>query len=118
MRVLQALLILLLVTLYKSEDCTLGTRPSKPSDCHGREFDKMFYKCCYLHTNIKYKDGTNYESISCQTLVEYNYKHIDNFVKLQKELYEIGGNKVELYDINCSSSYLYSSLLLLILLLL
>ena len=116
MRILHALLIILLVSLYKGESCTLGNRPSKPTDCHNREFDKIYYKCCYLHTIIT--SDYKAESITCQTLDEYNFKHIEDFVKLQKELYAQGGHKVELYDINCSSSYLYISLLLLMLLLL
>ena len=50
MKILHALLIILLISLYNAADqCSTKEDPTKASDCTGLEVDKAagFVKCCY-----------------------------------------------------------------------
>ena len=117
MKGLHIVLAIILVALYNAaEKCTDIFTPSKASECNSLKVDDGFYKCCYVYTKISIAEVSR-ESKSCTEIDKTNYDNIKDFVKKSKEEMEKTGAKVSSFDIDCSSKYLYISLLLLMVLL-
>ena len=117
MNVLYALLIIFLVSIYKSENCDSEVKPKQASDCHNRDKGKDDYKCCYVVEKYTLM-GKLTDRITCSSLDEDEYNNIKQIIKSMKQGVEKMGGKFETYDIDCSSNYLFISLLLLMILLL
>ena len=66
-----------------------------------------FYTCCF----IKWKDANDTHRYNCYPVTHEQMKDIDSLVD------SIKGNVSKLYSLDCSSSYLYGSLLLILALL-
>ena len=59
MKILHALLIILLISLYNAADlCSTKEDPTKASDCTGLEVDKEkgYVKCCYEKKDISFRE--------------------------------------------------------------
>ena len=118
MKALYALLIILLLSLYKAETtCTDTTKPSKASECNSRTVETNQYKCCYLYVKVTAMSITS-EDKKCLPVTQAEYDNIKEVISKSKEIAEKTGVKVDKIDIDCSSSYLYISLLALIIFLL
>ena len=114
MKALYALLVILLISHYKSEKCNSQTIPSKVKDCLDRDLEKGGYKCCMM--NIEIKEGVEGNNKTyCVSLEKSDY---EDLVKYMKEVVRNNeGNKtIKDAKINCGSSYIFVSILSLILL--
>ena len=113
MKALYALLVILLISHYKSEKCNSQTIPSKVKDCLDRDLEKGGYKCCMM--NIEIKEGVEGNNKTyCVSLEKSNYEDIVGFMK--KELNGLNVTTIKDAKINCGSSYIFVSILSLILL--
>ena len=117
MKALYALLIILLLSLYKAETCLATTKPSKASECNSRTLETNQYKCCYLYMKATVMSITS-ENQKCLPVTQTEYLNIKQVITTTKEMAEKTGVKIDKIDIDCSSSYLYISLLALIIFLL
>ena len=117
MKTLYALLILLLLSIYKAEDCDTTKTVEKDTDCTGLNPGPNSYRCCYSYLKGTI-NGQDTEKKQCLPISKTDYDGIKDFVKKGKETSEAAGNKISKYEINCSSNYLYISLLSLVLILL
>ena len=114
MKALYALLAILLISHYKSEKCNSQTIPSKVKDCLDRDLEKGGYKCCMM--NIEIKEGVEGNNKTyCVSLKKSEYEDI---VKYMKDVVNNNGGNETIKDakINCGSSYIFVSILSLILL--
>ena len=110
MKVLYILLISLSITLYKAEKCN-GSKPSQPSDCYNREkSDEEEYKCCYIYKKY-YSKGQLEKIQSCASLTKIEFDNIKDIMKSFRAGIEKIGGIIEAYEIDCSSNYLYISLI-------
>ena len=116
MKVLYTLLIILLASLYNSEKCS-GSLASQPSDCYGREKEINDVRCCYVVEKYTFI-GSIVDKKSCFSLSQDEFDNIELLIKSLKQGVEKMGGKFETYDIDCSSNYLYISLLSLMIFLL
>ena len=121
MKVFHIFLIILSASLYNAADeISCGSnepKATKASDCHSRKVSKEGAKCCY-HNYKYYLDGDLKEEQICQ---EEKKGNVENFVPVYKSKkgYIIAkGGSIDKYDMDCSSNYLYISLLSLMILLL
>lgn len=122
MKALNVLLIVLLLSLYNAlqEEYSCEDflhKPTQASDCHGRKKDDGYIKCCYQY-NKYYSGGSLKEEKKC---VQYNQTQMDGFVATYKSMkgnIESNGGSYEKLDWNCSSNYIYISLLSLMIFLL
>ena len=117
MKSLYALLIILLLSLYKAETCLATTKPSKASECNSRTLETNQYKCCYLYVKATFMSVTS-EDMKCLPVTQAEYDNIKEVINKTKEISEKTGVKIDKINIDCSSSYLYISLLALIIFLL
>ena len=67
----------------------------------------LYYTCCF----IKWKDAKDIHRYNCYPVTPIQMANIDSLVD------SIKGNVSKLYSLDCSSSYLYGSLLLILALL-
>ena len=118
MKVLFVLLISILVSLYKAEKCNSTVVPNQVSDCHNRDksIDNQ-YKCCYVYEKY-FLMGSLEKGKSCTPVTQIEFNNIKDVIKTYKEAIEKMGGILDTYDIDCSSNYLFISLLLLMILLL
>ena len=117
MKLLYALLIFLLVSLCKADNCTELDTPINPSDCHRRSLSKNYVKCCYVKA-FYYSRGNLYNQTACEHIDQKYYDTLPKRIKSQKAEIEQFGGIIEQLQFDCNSNYLYSSLLLLMILLL
>ena len=68
---------------------------------------ELYYTCCF----IKWKDAKDIHRYNCYPVTPTQMANIDSLVD------SIKGNVSKLYSLDCSSSYLYGSLLLILALL-
>ncbi len=116
MKVIYALLIILLESLYKAQNCT-SAKPNKASDCTNLKADNGEFRCCYRVEKYIYMD--NYiDEKSCTSLSKEEFDSVNLLIKSLRQYIEKMGGKFETYDIDCSSKYLYISLILLMIFLL
>ena len=112
MKVIHSLIIILLVSLYKAQNCT-SVSPTQVSDCTNLKADPGEFKCCYRFEKFIFMD--NYvDKKSCTSLSKEEFDKVDLLIKSAKQYIEKTGGKFENYNIDCSSNYLYISLILLI----
>jgi hypothetical protein len=117
MKVLYALLIILLVSIYKAEKCK-GSEPNQAIDCHYREKSvENQYKCCYIYQKY-FLLGTLEISKSCTPVTLDEFNNIKDLIKTLKEGIEKMGGIFDTLVFDCSSNYLYISLLSLMIILL
>ena len=116
MKVLIYLLAIILVPLCKTQSVCSLTVPSKAKDCYNLEVEKKEYRCCYYH-QIYTLEGKFYNDTLCDGAKYEDYINMDNKVKSMIGYIKSKGGIIEVYEIDCSSNYLYISLLLLIVLL-
>lgn len=121
MKVLHILLICLLVSLYKAANdevfCGSGDDPAQASDCHKRKLTTDYAKCCYEY-NKYYTNGKMTDTKKC---VPFKQNEMDNFVSIYKSMkgnINENGGSIDKLEWNCSSNYLYISLLSLMIFLL
>ena len=117
MNFLHYFLIILLVSLYKAENCTSIAIPTQPSDCHKREKNFGDVRCCYTFEKYTFM-GTYVDRKSCSSLDQEEFDNVKLLIKSLKQGVEKMGGKFENYEIDCSSNYLYISLLSLMIFLL
>ena len=117
MKIFHALLITLIVSVYNAVDKCSGVTAGKAGDCQNLEIDSAHYKCCYAHTKFTLM-GQTQEKKECQQITKTEYDNIKDEIKKAKEEIEKMGGKVDTFDIDCNSNYLYISLLSLIIFLL
>ena len=119
MKVFHIFLIILSASLYNAadENCFNEPEVTKASECHSRKVSKEGAKCCYF--NYKYYE--NGELNEGQTCKEEKKENVENFGRVYKSMKEaiiaLGGS-IDKFDMDCSSNYLYISLLSLMILLL
>jgi len=117
MNVLNTLLFIILISIYKSEICNSTNIPSQARECHSRDIIKGDYACCYVVE--KYTALGNYvDKISCFSLDKDEYDNVKLLIKSLKQGVEKMGGKFEKFDIDCSAKILYISLLSLMIFLL
>ena len=116
MKILHALLIILLVSLYNADKCTEKDAPTKASDCSGLEVDKAqgYVKCCYEKKRYFQQGILKEVDAHCihKTQVEY-----DDIFKQEKSLkgsINAMGGVIDSLILDCASTYLYISLISLI----
>ena len=99
MKALYALLVILLISHYKSEKCNSQTIPSKVKDCLDRDLEKGGYKCCMM--NIEIKEGVEGNNKTyCVSLKKSEYEDIVDY--MEKVVNNTGGNKtIKDAKINC-----------------
>ncbi len=116
MKVLHILVIILLISLCKGEQFCEDVNPTKAADCKGLKIRNKGDHCCY--NNYKYfEDGQIQNGTFCAGLTNYEYDNIINIVKSKKGNIKENGGIIDAFEIDCSSYYLYISLLSLIILL-
>ena len=113
MKAIHALLLLMFIYMTKADvdgfsknDCTDYTLEKKPAFsldfCRSTNYDG-YARCCF----VKLEDKNENRLYHCQPIDNQQWADIELLeTKLEKEGYEV-------VDIECSSSYLYASLLLL-----
>ena len=115
MKALYALLIILLISHYKSEKCNSQTIPSKVKDCLDRDLEKGGYKCCMM--NIEIKEGVEGNNKTyCVSLEKSDYENKVDFMNKEFKKYGLNVTTIKDAKINCGSSYIFVSILSLILL--
>ena len=75
--------------------------------CRSTYFTSPYYTCCF----IKWKNSSEAHQYNCYPVTHAQMANIDHLVD------SIKGNVSKLYSLDCSSSYLYGSLLLILALL-
>jgi len=130
MKVIYCLLIIILASLYKSLDyeipkyCSYWEDRITPNDTNqcfslwvNDSVTPNYYKCCY---EIKkyYFEGKYHNSTNCIAVTKEHYDTIGLRVKSGIDYYKSMGGILEKYEFNCSSNYLFISLLSLIIFLL
>jgi len=116
MKALYALLIILLLSINKTEKCQ-GSEPTQASSCHSRDKTGNEFRCCYVNQKY-YLMGTLEKGKFCQAVTKSEFDNINDLVKSLKAGVEKMGGIFEIFEIDCSSNYLYISLLSLIIFLL
>ena len=130
MKVIYCLLIIILASLYKAVD---DERPKYCSDWRGENAPnetsqcfnlwinesrtKEYIKCCY-ETRRYYFQGEYNNMTRCVPLTKEEYDTLPLRVKSGINYYKSMGGIPDRYEFNCSSNYLYLSLLSLIIFLL
>ena len=131
MKVIYCLLIIILASLYKAVDdelpkyCSQWNGPFAPNEtnqCYNLWINSSrildyYYKCCY-ETKRYYFKGSYTNETRCVPLTREEYDTIPLRVKSGINYYKSMGGIPDRYELNCSSNYLYLSLLSLIIFLL
>ena len=130
MKLLYFLFIIILASIYAADDerpkyCSDWSgkdAPSQPSDCYNlwineSSIKNYYFRCCY--ENRKYYFGGEYENKTrCRPITKEYYDTIVSREKSGLNYYKTLGGVIDNYEFNCSSNYLYISLLSLIIFLL
>jgi hypothetical protein len=133
MKVIYCLLIIILASLYKAIDerpkyCNQWTgiyAPTDPSNCSDLWINIstfytdpiIYYKCCY--ENRQYYLNGKYTNITqCAPVTREKYDTLIQREKSGIDYLKTNGAVLDKYEFNCSSNYLYLSLLSLIIFLL
>ena len=116
MNALSSLLVLILVSLCKSESVCSLTVPTQAKDCYNLTVEKNEYKCCYSRQEYT-QEGKYHNHTRCEGVKEADYNNMGNRIKSLIGYIKSQGGIIQTYEMNCSSNYLYISLLSLIVLL-
>ena len=127
MKVLYTLLIFLLISLYIAQYtkpyCNDLNQVNNTYTCFDANltnpygYGQPFYKCCYVNQKY-YEEGKFRNYTRCTGYSKEDYDNLDKLVKSKKGYLNSIGGIIEHYEINCSSKYLYISLLSIIIFLL
>lgn len=117
MKLLYTLLIILLISQCKADNCTNVISPTNPRDCIFQNVDSNYIRCCYFKI-FAFQGGEMQKMTQCQHISQEYYDTLINRVKTQKAYIKANGGIIEEYELNCTSTYLYISLLLLMIILL
>ena len=116
MKALHALLIILLISLSKSLDCTDRTVvPNNAKDCNDRTPGEGAIKCCYVKY-FYFNDGKLTNTTRCSPIDQTNYDLAAKSLKSIKGHLTANGAVIDTFIFDCSSNYLYISLLSLMIL--
>ena len=116
MKAIYALLTILLVSLYYCAEQCGSTKPTKASDCHGLAVTDDD-KCCY-HNYKYFQGGEMQNGTLCKERTKLDFDNMGKIIKSAKGNIETNGGRIDTYEYNCSSQYLYISLLSLMIFLL
>ena len=132
MKFIYCLLIIILASLYKAVDddelpkyCNQWVdrfAPNVTEQCfnlwiNNTGIHDYYYKCCY-ETRKYYFEGKYINTTQCVPVTKEAYDTIGLRVKSGINYYKSMGGILDKYEFNCSSNYLYLSLLSLIIFLL
>ena len=109
-----SLIFLLLSSLYHAQDrllyCDIMENPVGPKDCNYLPLITGNYKCCYI--SQKYYFGGDFTNkTKCKPYNRYDYDNLAKVVKSERDYLKAKGGIIENYIVDCSSNYLYLSLL-------
>ena len=111
MKIQYFFLILIIAKIYCDDDYYCSSQPSSPSADECKKVKTGSGYCCY------YEAPKSTISKGCISISKYQYDNIKDFVKYHKKF---GGDKEDTEDkdakIDCKSSYLQFSLIILTLL--
>ena len=113
MKSLYASLIFLLISLYKAQEilyCWNMENPVGPKDCNYLPLQRDYYKCCYVREKYYYK-GDFENRTACAPLGRYDYDNLAKQVKSKRDYLNAKGAIIQDFVVDCSSNYLYLSLL-------
>ena len=110
MKALHTLLIILLISLSKSLECIDKTVPNNKKDCNDRTPGEGYVKCCYVK-NFYYDDGSLTNSTGCSPIDQTHYDNLAKKLKSIKGHLSANGAVIDSFVFDCSSKYLYISLL-------
>ena len=113
MKLIHVLLILLLAYLYNADACSERTDPTKASDCHGLDVNKDlgYIKCCYYNKRYFLNGNLAANSTQCIPKTQEEYDDLYKEEKsLRGQINALGG-VIDSLVVDCSSNYLYISLL-------
>ena len=114
MKALHLLLILLLVSVYKSDECS-SAKPTKASDCYNLPVYEDYHKCCF-YKRIFFIQGQKTNLTYCHHTTKEEYDNLRNIVKSHKDYIKANGGILNDFTWDCSSNYLYLSLFSLVIL--
>ena len=116
MKLLHALLIILLAYLYNADPCTDKEDPTKAGDCTGLEVDKEkgYIKCCYYNKRYFVSGKLAENTTKCVHKKQVAYDDLYKEEKSLKGAIKASGGVIDSLIVDCSSNYLYISLLSLI----
>ena len=118
MNVLYALLIILLISLCETaEPCTDGVDAADAASCHNRDKPEEGGRCCY-HNEQYYSSGTMHVEKKCHPMKKNDFEKFVSIYKSKKNGITALGGSIDTLEWNCSSNYLYISLLSLMVLIL
>ena len=117
MKAIHALLIFLLISLSKSIDCTDQAVPNNAKECNDRTPGEGAVKCCYVKY-FYFDDGSLTNSTRCSPIDQKTFDNLAKSLKSKKGHLSANGAVIDSFVFDCSSKYLYISLLLLMILLL
>ena len=113
MKIQYFFLILIIAKIYCDDDDYCSSQPSSPSVDECKKLKTGNGYCCY------YEAPKSTDKKGCMPLSKYKYDNIKDYIKFLKKF---GGEKGETEDkdvkVDCKSSYLQLSLIILTLLLL
>ena len=114
MKALHALLILVAISVYKADECS-SAKPTKAKDCYHIPVLEDYHKCCFYKRNY-FIQGQKTNVTYCHHTTKEEYDNLPNIVKSQKNFIKSNGGVLNDFEWDCSSNYLYISLLSLIVL--
>ena len=118
MKAFHVLLITILISLTAAElECLDETFPTRAKDCNERTVAGDYVKCCYVKYYY-FSNGEFINSTRCSPIRQYDLEILAPKVRSIRDHIKTNGGVVESYIYDCSSNYLYMSLLSLILILL
>ena len=115
MKTLYSLLIILLVSLCKEEQCGIKSEAKDAADCHNRTKGEG-ERCCY-HNEKFYLNGDIHEEKTCNLMTKDQFEKFVSAYKSKKSYISSNGGSIDTLEWNCSANYIYISLLSLIILL-
>ena len=124
MKALHALLIVLLISLYNAvvnEPCDpdgkTTTAPNELKDCKDRTLPTGYARCCY-HYEKYFSGGKFTDRKYCRAFKQTEFEKFVSIYKSRKGDITSNGGSIDTLEWNCSSNYIYISLLSLMIFLL
>ena len=119
MKILHFLLIILLVSISSALKCnSTDVEPEQAKECNIRDksIDNM-ERCCYVYQKYFLMGGLE-KGKFCTPLTKIEFENIKDVIKSYKDAIEKLGGIIDTFEIDCSSNYIYISLLSLMIFLL
>ena len=83
------------------------------NECKDLKLAEGYYKCCFAESITK-KDNITKNINICINITKNDYENLEEFKRKAKKRSEDSGYEVLKYEVQCSSNYIFISLLLLI----